>query len=235
MQKKLTTGRKLEAPAHLSTARASNHFYRLITDEDQPAEARHDLLEWFDQMCNHTGVSLEHPAFFPKAFLMAAKATEEMPRKKMAKSVDAAWARQAYDEIQKTLTRTKAGESLAAIYAEREAARERRCAAREAEQLNAPEPKDKTSDKWRYWKLRRMERAFDASDREAYKQAWAEFTSLLKGLMADEDFWHTSNARALLPHLIIARQRIDQQIAYEKRSLAGVKGAETRRKKAGAA
>jgi hypothetical protein len=216
----MATKRQATTLAHAS---AAARFHRLITDETQPAEARHDLLEWFDQMCNHTEVNLEHPAFFPKAFLMAAKGTEETPRKKRGKNLDAAWAWQAYDEIQKTLARTKAGESLAAIYAEREAARERRQAAREAENLNAPEPKDKTSDEWRYWTLRRMEKAFDGEDGAAYKQAWAEFTALLKGLMAEEGFWHTGNARTLLPHLIIARQQIDKQNARAKKVRAAKK------------
>ncbi len=225
-----TPARKLVAPSNLSAASVASRFYHLITDENQPAEARRDLLEWFDQMCNHTGASLEHPAFFPKAFLMAAKGTEEMPRKKRGKSLDARCAWQAYDAIQKTLARIQAGESLAAIYDAREAARSARQADREAEQLNAPEPEDKTSDEWRYWTLRRMEKAFDGDDGAAYKQAWAEFTALLKGLMADKDFWHTGNARTLLPHLIIARQRIDEQNAREKRQRAGVKGAAARRK-----
>ena len=230
----MATKRQTTTLAHAS---AAARFHRLITDETQPAEARHDLLEWFDQMCNHTEVNLEHPAFFPKAFLMAAKGTEEMPRKKGVKNPDAAWAWQAYDEIQKTLARTSAGESLAAIYAEREAARERRQAAREAENLNAPEPEDKTSDEWRYWKLRRMERAFDGrrEDGEAYAEAWREFRALLDGLLADEDFWHTGNARALLPTLIIARQQIDHTRAFEKRQSAAAKDTATRRKKAGAA
>ncbi len=233
MQKKDTTRRKLEAPATLSAASVASRFYRLITDETQPLDARRELLEWFDQMCNHTEVNLEHPAFFPKAFLMAAKGTEEMPRRKRGKNLDARCAWQAYDAIQKTLARIQAGESLAAIYDAREAARARRQAAREAEQLNAPEPKDKTSDEWRYWKLRRMERAFGGDDGEGYAAAWSEFSDLLKGLMAEADFWRTGNARALLPRLIIARQRIDQQNAREKRRRASVKGAETRRKKGG--
>jgi hypothetical protein len=127
------------------------------------------------------------------------------------------------------------GESLAAIHAGREAARARRHAEREAERLNVPEPKDKTSDEWRYWKLRRMERAFDGEDGAEYKQAWAEFTALLKGLMADESFWHTGNARALLPHLIIARQQIDHARAFERSQSAAAKGTAARRKKAGAA
>jgi hypothetical protein len=216
----MATKRQATTLAHASEAA---RFHRLITDDGQPEEARRDLLEWFDQMCNHTEVNLEHPTFFCRAFLMAAKTTEEMPRRKLAESLNAYCAWQAYDEIQKTLARTKAGESLAAIYAEREAARSARRAAREAENLNAPEPKDTTSDEWRYWKLRHMERAFDGGDGAAYKQAWQEFTALLKGLMADADFWHTGNARALLPTLILARQQIDKQKAREKRVRAAKK------------
>jgi hypothetical protein len=230
----MATKKQTTTLAHASEAA---RFYRLITDDGQPEEAIRDLLEWFDQMCNHTEVNLEHPAFFPKAFLMAAKGTEEMPRRKGVKNLDAHCAWQAYDEIQKTLARTKAGESLAAIYSEREAARERRRAAREAENLNAPEPEDTTSDEWRYWKLRRMERAFDGrrEDGEAYAEAWREFRALLDGLLADEDFWHTGNARALLPTLIIARQRIDETRAFEERESAKAERAATQRKKAGAA
>ncbi len=223
----MATKKQTTTLAHASEAA---RFHRLITDDGQPEEARRDLLEWFDQMCNHTEVNLEHPAFFRRAFLMAAKTTEEMPRRKLAESLNAYCAWQAYDEIQKTLARTQAGESLAAIYAGREAARARRRAEREAERLNAPEPEDKTSDEWRCWKLRRMEKAFDGDDSEAYKQAWAEFKLLLNDLMAVEEFWHTGNARALLPHLIIARQQIDKQKAREKRVRAGVKGAATRQR-----
>jgi hypothetical protein len=86
-----------------------------------------------------------------------------------------------------------------------------------------PEPEDKTSDEWRYWKLRRMERAFEGGDGAAYKQAWAEFKLLLNDLMAVEGFWHTGNARALLPTLIIARQQIDEQKAREKKVRAAKK------------
>ena len=225
-----TTAERKPAPAKLSTASLASRFYRLITDDGQPEEARRDLLEWFDQMCNHAGISLEHPAFFRRAFLMAALATEETPRSRSRKSLDAHFSWQAYDAIQKTLKRTQAGESLAAIYAGREAARARRHAEREAERLTMPEPKDKTSDEWRYWKLRRMERAFDGEDGAAYRQAWQEFKLLLNDLMADESFWHTGNARALLPRLIIARQQIDKQNAYEKRVHAGVKSAASRRR-----
>jgi hypothetical protein len=111
MQKKDTTKQENEAPATLSTASVASRFYRLITDDGQPEEARRDLLEWFDQMCNHAGISLEHPAFFRRAFLMAALATEETPRSRSRKSLNAHFSWQAYDAIQKTLARTKAVES----------------------------------------------------------------------------------------------------------------------------
>jgi hypothetical protein len=97
-----------------------------------------------------------------------------------------------------------------------------------------PEPKDKTSNEWRYWKIRQLEAGFDGpSDAKGYELAWDEFKALLRGLMSDENFWHVSNAKALLPHLIIARQSIDKMNAREKRSQAAMKGAQTRRKKGG--
>ena len=234
MQKKDSTARKPATPASLSTARAAGRFYRLVTDESQPDEARHRLLEEFDQLCNHTGVSLEHPAFFRRAFLLAATGTEELPRRTRGQSLDAHFAWQAYDTIQRTLQRIAAGESLASIHAAREAARARRHAALEAERLSAPEPQDKTSGEWRHWKLRRMEKAFDGRDGEAYARAWREFKALFSDLFTEPDFWHVSTALALLPHLLEARQRIDQTAADEKRSRAAMKGAQTRRRKGGA-
>jgi hypothetical protein len=78
-----------------------------------------------------------------------------------------------------------------------------------------PEPEDTTSDEWRYWKIANLTLAFTGADRDAYARAHAEFRALLTGLYHDEDFWHVTNALHLLPHLIIARQKIEKMERVE--------------------
>ncbi len=94
-----------------------------------------------------------------------------------------------------------------------------------------PKPKDKTSSQWRYWTLRKTAHAFQNGYMTARKQAWNEFEALLKGLMADGDFWHISNALAMMPHLIIARREIDKMNERERRAQAVIKGVLKRRQK----
>lgn len=73
------------------------------------------------------------------------------------------------------------------------------------------EPKDRLSNEWRHWKLRQFEQAFNSGELETYTAAWTEFRDLLRGLMADGNFWHTSHATELLPHLLSIRQYLDGQ------------------------
>ncbi len=62
----------------------------------------------------------------------------------------------------------KKGESVESIITDFRGQLDANAAAYAERWLTMPEPKDKTSDEWRYWKLRRMERAFDGDDSEAY-------------------------------------------------------------------
>jgi hypothetical protein len=77
-------------------------------------------------------------------------------------------------------------------------------------EADAEEPPDRTSAKWRAWKVRQVTRAFEwrEGDHDAYQRAWDEYRALLMGLVADENFWHVSFAARLLPHLLAARQEI---------------------------
>ncbi len=81
---------------------------------------------------------------------------------------------------------------------------------RRKERAARPEPEDTTSDEWRYWKIANLRLDFRSGNTDAYRRAHAEFRELLTGLYHDENFWHVSNALALLPHLIIARQEIEK-------------------------
>lgn len=75
---------------------------------------------------------------------------------------------------------------------------------------HGPEPEDKTSDAWRYWKLRQFESAVEnrMEDHEAYNRAWDEFRALASDVLADEDF-NIVHAKMLMPHLVAALQHVD--------------------------
>jgi hypothetical protein len=194
-------------------------LFDLIHDEAVSEDVRCHLIEYVDDVLNSSPISdlTNSRPLFLRALLDGWQRAGKHSRR----------------NVGEVLQRVKGGEALESVIADFRGQLDAGAEARLERWLTMPEPKDKTSDEWRYWKLRRMEKAFDGKDGEAYKQAWQDFRVLLKGLMADESFWHTGTARALLPHLIIARQRIDKQHAHEKRSRAGMKGAESRRMKAG--
>jgi hypothetical protein len=133
-----------------------------------------------------------------------------------------------YIALKRLVERAEAGESLAEIEAERERKCDERSAELQRERLNAPEPKNKRSDAWRYWKLRQIEHAFEnrENDQQAYEQASAFVRELVEGLYNSPDFWNMTFIAPMLAHFIIARQKLDGQKLRAKR--AGSKGIKTR-------
>ncbi len=191
-------------------------LFNLINDEAVSEDARRHLTEYVDDILSAAPTSdpTTIKAQFLRHFAVGWRASGDHSRR----------------NVGEFLCRVKRGETVESIIADFRGQLDANAAAYTERWLTMPEPKDKTSNEWRYWKLRRMEKAFDGEDSEAYAEAWREFRALLTGLMAEADFWHTGNACTLLPHLIIARQEIDQQNARAKRQRAGVKGAAARRK-----
>jgi hypothetical protein len=143
-------------------------------------------------------IMVASPAFdlFPLLFVRAAAGWKGRPEPNH------------YTRLLGLIRRADAGEDLDRIAAEEEARGEEKRAAMKAAELAKPEPKDKTSAEWRYWKLRQIEYGFTSGDSEAYAAAWSFYRDLLAGLMEDENFFHVSFASTLLPHLIMARQEI---------------------------
>jgi hypothetical protein len=80
-----------------------------------------------------------------------------------------------------------------------------------AEILAAGEPADKTSDAWRYWKLRQIEAGFDGGDTVKYGAAWDEFWKFFDGYRVTGGVADTDSARRLLPTLISARQAAEMR------------------------
>ncbi|MFL6283554.1 MAG: hypothetical protein ACJ74Q_10485 [Pyrinomonadaceae bacterium] len=131
-------------------------------------------------------------------------------------------------EVKSIVTRYDAGVTLREIAEEEEARGRERAAKHKAEQLAKPEPKDKTSDAWRIWKLRQIEAGFydHEGSTEKYVEAWREFREFFHGYMKNAT---VESAVALLPTLITAHQR---QLAYERqdrRQDAARRGAQTRK------
>jgi hypothetical protein len=87
-------------------------------------------------------------------------------------------------EVKSIVTRYDAGVTLREQAEEEEARRGEVNERHKAEQLEKPEPKDKLSDEWRYWKLRQVEHAFGPermNNPNAYAEAWAYCNTLLAG------------------------------------------------------
>jgi hypothetical protein len=79
-------------------------------------------------------------------------------------------------KLKAIVSRYDAGATLREMAEEEEAQGREREGQHKAEELAKPEPKDKLSDEWRYWKLRQVEHAFSEArmtpgGREAYNAA----------------------------------------------------------------
>ncbi len=192
-------------------------LFKLIHDEAISEDARRHLLEYVDDILNSASLTdaAHNKSLFLRGYVEGLEQTDSHSRR----------------NIGEILERIKAGETLEEIIDDFNAQLQRSAEAQRVKWLTMSEPKDKTSSEWRYWTLRRTAHAFQNGDMAARKEAWNEFEALLKGLMADASFWHISNALALMPHLIIARQEIDKMNARERRAQAAIKGVLKRRQK----
>jgi hypothetical protein len=223
------------APLYADVARyAERHEpegYRLarrVSEIFAEAKARGDREDFIMQAADEVttsggeGVMLSSPAseFFVQFFVNAARDLSPKYR--------------ALVELKAIVARYDAGATLREMVEEEEARGRERTERHKAAQLEKPEPKDRLSDEWRYWKLRQIEHAFgpacmEEAGAEAYSAAHRYFRELLTGLFRDENFYNVAHILPLLPQLIIARQELDRTDRYERRSAAGAKGTETRK------
>lgn len=121
---------------------------------------------------------------------------------------------ESYVDLKALLARVDAGEDLDAIAAQDDERRRESGGRRKAKELAKREPKDKTSDAWRYWKLRRIEAGMRGDDPEAKAEAWREFWRFFEAfkdtLMGrGKDFTNADarDARSVLANLIITWQQ----------------------------
>ena len=211
----ITKKRATKAPDTLR--RDAVRLFNIVNDQNIPLEVRHALVGYVDDVVSDAPSAdwTNNRAHFLRCFIEGARGRLTRP-------------------VGEIIKRLHKGETAEEIIRDFECRGEATSARLQAEELAKPEPPDKTSAEWRYWKLRRMEQAFQSGDKEASRAAWDEFEALLMGLLRDENFWRAQSALALLPHLIIARQEIDRTNAGAKHSPAAKKSARARTAKGGA-
>jgi hypothetical protein len=191
MSKKNNTTRRAPKPKATITRKDALRLFSLINDERLPAEARRQIGEYTDDVCTDSP-------------LMDTWANQKL----FVASLLDGWGRDAYDtrKVEEILDRLDKGESPEAITQDFSRRLKESVARREAEERAQPEPTDKTSDAWRYWKLRRMERAFRGEDgATAQREVLREFTRLAKRAIRYAVV-NTYHAEKMLPDLIIACQ-----------------------------
>jgi hypothetical protein len=122
-----------------------------------------------------------------------------------------------YVALKKLIAEVEAGASLAAMYEEEKRRDAERSARQSVEELSKPEPQDKTTDEWRYWKLRHLEADFASDDTGRAARAWREFFEFFDGLKRDRAQQTAHTARQLLPSLIIAAQESERTARGERK------------------
>ena len=210
---KTRASRQAATTAPNTLRRDAVRLFNIVNDQNIPPEVRHALVGYVDDVAS-SAVSADwtnNSAHFLRWSTATARA-------RLSRAVS---------EIIKRLHKGETAEETIRDFEHQWAVR---AASRRRAELTKPEPQDRTSAEWRYWKLRRMEQAFQSGDKEGYRAAWDEFEALLMGLLRDENFWRAQSALTLLPHLMIARQEIDRT----KHSPAAKKSARARTAKGGA-
>ena len=215
----------------LSTPANVRRVFALLQDPRPSATAYNYLRQVYDELLNGAALlDFTEAQFFNFAFPRAARRAERKAQGQTVAHVETGAVR-AYAELQSIIAQLDQGATLDQLAEAREAKRAELRAATARAELDAPEPKNKLSKEWRYWKLRHLEADFASGDPARFQAAFDYFSKLIRGLLADENFYHVSHARALLPQLIIARQEIDEITQRERRAQAGQKAATTRKRK----
>jgi hypothetical protein len=169
-------------------------LFKTIADERIPEDARWIVQEYVQDIYSDVPETWPHnnKPLFVMGFVKG------WQRK------DTAHARRNVGEM---LNRLKKGESAESIIEDWESQREAARAKAEVEQVNAPEPEDRNSNEWRYWKLRQMEKALSGElGKMAQREALREFKQFAREAvrLAAHDKYH---AEMMLPHFIIAIQQ----------------------------
>jgi hypothetical protein len=170
-------------------------LFKVINDPNTPDHARDEISGWADEIYNYAE-NVPDPYQDKRLFVRTfVDGMQNAPR---------AWASRHVKRIIKWL---REGQEPAAIAAWFDRERARIAAEEEEKTRTQPEPEDRTSSEWRYWKLRRMERALRGLEGEkAQREARREFKRIAREAIniAALDRYH---AEMMLPNFIVAIQQ----------------------------
>lgn len=112
-------------------------------------------------------------------------------------------------ELLDLIKRVDEGADLNALHDEAESREDARRASRRAADLAKPEPKDRLSDEWRYWKIRQLSAALEGGDAEAWGEFWKYLDAYKDAALSADVYTATAYtaARQMLPDLLIFWQK----------------------------
>jgi hypothetical protein len=170
-------------------------LFKVINDPNTPDHARDEISGWADEIYNYAENvpdPYQDKRLFVRTFI---DGMQNAPRANASR------------HVRRIIKWLREGQEPAAIAAWFDQERARIAAEQEAKNRTQPEPKDKLSADWRYWKLRRMERALRGQEGEkAQREARREFKRIAREAIniAASDRYH---AEMMLPNFIVAIQQ----------------------------
>jgi hypothetical protein len=170
-------------------------LFKVINDPNTPDHARDEIGGWADEIYNYAE-NVPDPYQDKRLFVRTfVDGMQNAPRAR------------ASQHIRRIIKWLREGQEPAEIAAWFDQERARIAAEQEEKSRMQPEPEDKLSAEWRYWKLRRMERALRGQEGEkAQREAQREFKRIAREAIniAASNRYH---AEMMLPNFIVAIQQ----------------------------
>jgi hypothetical protein len=171
-------------------------LFKVINNPATPDDAREEIVGWTDEIYN-LAKNVPNPLQDKKLFVRT-----------FVDGMQNAGRARARQHVMRIVDGLREGQEPAAIAAWFEQERARLRAESEEEARTQPEPKDRLSDEWRYWKLSQFDLAFKSKDASVRERAWKEFESMFKTLIKRSDLT-VYDVKTLLPYIIVIQQRLE--------------------------
>jgi hypothetical protein len=201
--KKVQKGSAKGKGARLSGAATVERIFKLQRDEPFDSGDYLCVGDLVNDLLSYAGADTTDREIFTHAFTLAARRVE----RKSGRVSPAA--EKAYRDLRDLLERLDAGEPLEEIERSERRRYERKQSRQRAAMMKRPEPKDKTSDEWRYWKIRNLEAALQDGDVEAWGEFWSYLDAFKDAGLSADTYTATAYtaARSMLADLLIFWQK----------------------------
>lgn len=169
-------------------------LFRIVNDKNIPADVRHDLTSYVDEVVSDAPSSdwTNNQAHFLRCFMESARDGLTQP-------------------VSEVLERLDKGESILSIMRGFRGQLEATSEEDQTHWLTMPEPEDRASAEWRYWKLRRMEKALQGENGpQAQQSAQREFKQMAQRAVEAAIFEY-HHAAQMLPHFITLLQEMEKR------------------------